>query len=150
MFPVTEEIEAVQQELEKETDRNFYKIPKYDFENCKTVLENGQIVYVEGYEAVKQWIEKFCRIFTNKVEVYKNTGFGTNANELFGNKYLSNGYEESEFERQIKEGMTLCPAIRQILNFNMSKIDTVLDVEFLAVMYDGTNVKVELNDVNTI
>jgi len=148
MFPKTDEITEIQEQLNKETDRNFYKIPKYDFKNCKTVLENGQIVYIEGYEAVKQWIEKFCRIFTNRVEVYKNTGFGTNANELFGKKYLANGYEESEFERQLKEGLSLCPAIKEINDFNMTKNDKVLEVEFTAVMYDGTNVKVELNDIN--
>jgi len=148
MFPKTDEISEIQEQLNKETDRNFYKIPKYDFKNCKTVLENGQITYVEGYEAVKQWIEKFCRIFTNRVEVYKNTGFGTNANELFEKKYLNNGYEESEFERQLKEGLPLCPAIKEINDFNMTKKDTVLEAEFTAVMYDGTNVKVELNDIN--
>lgn len=148
MFPKTNEIKELEEKLNTEIDRNFYKIPKYDFVNCKTVLKNGQIIYIESYDAVKQWIEKFCRIFTNKVEVYKNTGFGTNANELFGKKYLANGYEESEFERQLKEGLLLCPAIKQILNFNMTKVDTVLNVDFLAVCYDDTNVKVELNDVN--
>lgn len=147
MFPVTEQISITEKTLNTEIDRNFYKIPKYDFENCKTVLKNGQIVYIEGYEAVRQWIEKFCRIFTNKVEVYKNTEFGTNANELFGKKYLNNGYEEAEYERQLKEGLILCPAIRQIENFNMTKKGNILDVEFWAVLYDNTNVKVELDDI---
>lgn len=147
MFPITDEILNAQDKLNKEIDHNFYKIPKFDFKNLKTVIENGQIVYVEGIDAVKQWIEKFIRTFVNKVEVYKNTNFGTNANELFGNKYLNNGFEEAEFERLLKEGLPLCPAIKQIINFNMTKNENVLDVKLVAILYDGSNVKVELNDI---
>lgn len=104
--------------------------------------------FVSGIKAVKQWIVKFVYTTIDRVEIYKNTGFGTNAQILFGSKYLGNGYEEAEFERQIKEGLPLCPAIERVTDFNMTKNDTTLNVEFTAVLKDGSNVRIELNDID--
>ncbi len=148
MFPVTDEILKAEEKLKTEIDRNFYKVPKYDFKNCRTVMKNGNIVLIDGVEAVMQWVEKFLRTSVNRFEVYKNTGFGTNARELFGKKYLDNGYEESELERQVREGLLLCPAIVSINNFNMLKEDKTLSVEVEILLADGTNVKAKIDDIN--
>ena len=148
MFPVTEEILKAEEKLKTEIDRNFYKVPKYDFKNCRTIMKNGNIVLIDGVEAVMQWFEKFLRTSVDRFEVYKNTGFGTNARELFGKKYLDNGYEESELERQVREGLLLCPAIVSINNFNMQKEDKTLSVEVEILLADGTNVKAKFDDIN--
>lgn len=148
MFPVTEEILKAEEKLKTEIDRNFYKVAKYDFKNCRTIMKNGNIVLIDGVEAVMQWIKKFLRTSVNRFEVYKNTGFGTNARELFGKKYLDNGYEESELERQVREGLLLCPAIVSINNFNMLKEDKTLSVEVEILLADGTNVKAKFDDIN--
>ena len=148
MFPVTEEILKAEEKLKTEIDRNFYKVPKYDFKNCRTIMKNGNIVLIDGVEAVMQWVEKFLRTYVNRFEVYKNTGFGTNARELFGKKYLDNGYEESELERQVREGLLLCPAIVSINNFNMQKEEKTLSVEVEILLADGTNVKAKFDDIN--
>lgn len=148
MFPVTEEILKAEEKIKTEIDRNFYKVAKYDFKNCRTIIKNGNIVLIDGVEAVIQWIEKFLRTSVNRFEVYKNTGFGTNARELFGKKYLDNGYEESELERQVREGLLLCPAIVSINNFNMQKEDKTLSVEVEILLADGTNVKAKFDDIN--
>lgn len=148
MFPVTEEILKAEEKLKTEIDRNFYKVPKYDFKNCRTIMKNGNIVLIDGVEAVMQWVEKFLRTSVNRFEVYTNTGFGTNARELFGKKYLDNGYEESELERQVREGLLLCPAIVSINNFNMQKEEKTLSVEVEILLADGTNVKAKFDDIN--
>ena len=147
MFPITDEILKAEEKIKSEVDRNFYKIPKYDFKNCKTVIKNGNVVMIDSIEAVKQWIEKFLRTSVNRFEVYKNTGFGTNARELFGKKYLDNGYEEAELERFIREGLLLCPAVNSINNFNMTKNEKTLAIEVEVQLADNTNVKVNIDDI---
>lgn len=145
MFPEDDETTILDTPVIEE-DPNFYKVPKYDFEQNKTVIENGRIVYISGAEAVKQWIIKFYNIFKNKVPVYVGTNFGTNFNEIFGQKYLNNGYEESEFERCSKEGLLLCPAIESITYFNMTAVSGVLEGTVEAMLKDGSNVKVEIEN----
>ncbi len=145
MFPQDDDSLNIDVSLLEE-DSDFYKIPKFDFDNNKTVIENGRIVYISGLEAVKQWIIKFYKIFKNKVEVYKGTDFGTNFDEIFGQKYLNNGYEESEFERCSTEGLLLCPAIETITYFNMSAKDGVLNGEIEVKLKDDSKVKLEVEN----
>lgn len=120
------------------TSTELNKTPLFDFENKSVVLVNGTPKLSYDIEAIRQWITLFITTPKDTYKIYDGTSFGTSVRKLFGSKVLNNGYEESEVEREIREGMPLCPAINRVTSFNMEKVGRILKIYVQVELYDGT------------
>lgn len=105
----------------------------FDYARKAFTLIDGSPARLTGQEAVKQWLELFCRTTPGRYGVYGDTGFGVDGTALIGKKVLPNGAILSELKRQITEGTSLCPAVREVYGFNLSGNA----LSFTAVLKDG-------------
>ncbi|MCD8025092.1 MAG: DUF2634 domain-containing protein [Candidatus Gastranaerophilales bacterium] len=142
MFPsVIEETEDETQSTREKvisTSTTLGVTPSFDFENKKVVLVNGSPKMISDVDAIRQWIILFITTPKNTYDIYSGTDFGTSIRKLFGRKLLNNGYEESEVEREIREGLPLCPAINRVTSFNMTKSGKNVVISIQVELYDGT------------
>lgn len=111
--------------------------PFFDYQNKQILLENGSPKLISNVEAVRQWIVLFITTPKNTYKIYDGTNFGTSIRKLFGKKTLNNGYEEAEVEREIREGLPLCPAISRVTNFNMEKIGRLVKIYVEVELFNG-------------
>lgn len=111
--------------------------PFFDYQNKQILLENGSPKLISNVEAVRQWIVLFITTPKNTYKIYDGTNFGTSIRKLFGKKTLNNGYEEAEVEREIREGLPLCPAISRVTNFNMEKVGRLVKIYVEVELFNG-------------
>ena len=111
--------------------------PSFNYENKQIILENGSPKLISNIEAVRQWIVLFVTTPKNTYKIYDGTDFGTSIRKLFGKKTLNNGYEEAEVEREIREGLPLCPAISRVTNFNMEKVGRIVKIYVEVELFNG-------------
>lgn len=111
--------------------------PFFDYQNKQIILENGSPKLISNVEAVRQWIVLFITTPKDKYKIYDGTNFGTSIRKLFGRKTLNNGYEEAEVEREIREGLPLCPAISRVTNFNMEKVGRLVKIYVEVELFNG-------------
>lgn len=111
--------------------------PFFDYQNKQIILENGSPKLISNVEAVRQWIVLFITTPKNTYKIYDGTNFGTSIRKLFGKKTLNNGYEEAEVEREIREGLPLCPAISRVTNFNMEKVGRLVKIYVEVELFNG-------------
>lgn len=119
------------------TSSDLGKTPNIDFENKKITVENGTPKLITDIDAIRQWITLFVTTPKNVYRIYDGTNFGTSIRKLFGRKILNNGYEEAEVEREIREGLPLCPAINRVISFNMEKVGRILKVYVSVELFNG-------------
>lgn len=118
--------------------------------NVMLSIKNGSPEMINGIEAIRQWIIKFTMTDKNSNELYEGTGFGTRLRSLYGRKRIGYGYEESELERDFREGLPLCPDISEVVSFQLSKEDRTLNIDMTVELIDGTVVDVDMNKVYII
>lgn len=111
--------------------------PSFSYEDKNIMLENGSPKMIMDVEAVEQWIVLFVTTPKDKYKIYEGTSFGTSIRKLFGRKTLNNGYEEAEVEREIREGLPLCPAINSVTSFNMEKSGKFVKLYIQVELYNG-------------
>ena len=119
------------------TSSDLGKTPNIEFVNKKITVENGTPKLVTDIDAIRQWITLFVTTPKNTYKIYDGTNFGTSIRKLFGRKILNNGYEEAEVEREIREGLPLCPAINRVTSFNMEKVGRILKVYVSVELFNG-------------
>lgn len=141
MFPtIIEETENEAQTTREKvisTSTEIGLTPSFDYEKKSVILENGSPKQITDIDAIRQWITLFVITPRDTYEIYNGTGFGTSIRKLFGRKTLNNGYEEAEVERQIREGLPLCPAINRVTSFNMEKVGKVVKIYVGVELFDG-------------
>lgn len=111
--------------------------PAFDYKKKTMILENGSPKQIMGVEAIRQWIILFIITPKNTYKIYDGTGFGTSIRKLFGRKTLNNGYEEAEVEREIRDGLPLCPAINRVTSYNMTHVGKIVKIYVQVELYDG-------------
>ena len=119
------------------TSSDLGKTPNIDFENKKITVENGTPKLITDIDAIRQWITLFVTTPKDTYTIYNGTNFGTSIRKLFGRKILNNGYEEAEVEREIREGLPLCPAINRVTSFNMEKVGRILKIYVSVELFNG-------------
>lgn len=141
MFPtIIEETENETQSLREKvittgTDLNY--TPVMDFSKKVLLMANGSPKITNDIEAIRQWITLFITTPKDTYKIYEGTDFGTSIRKLFGRKTLNNGFEESEVEREVREGLPLCPAISSVISFNMTKEGKIVKIEVEVELYNG-------------
>lgn len=116
----------------------------FDFDKRAFVVVDGNPATNADVEATKQWVTLFFKTDRDKVPVYKNTKFGTSIKKLIGYKSLNNGYFESEIERETREGLPLCPTIKQVVSFNMTKKGKILYLKIIVELQNGSTLDLEI------
>jgi len=141
MFPTI--IENTENEIQStrekviSTSSDLGKTPNIEFENKSLTIENGTPKLITDIEAIRQWITLFVTTPKNAYKIYDGTNFGTSIRKLFGRKMLNNGYEEAEVEREIREGLPLCPAINRVTSFDMKKVGKILKIYVSVELFNG-------------
>ena len=138
MFPTVTYDTQVQQILNIEVETTVKNSLEFNFVTKTFSVVDGNPVTNADIAATEQWITLFMKTDKDCVPVYKGTKFGTSIRKLFGYKALNNGFYESEIEREIKEGFAICPTIRQVTAFNMSKSGKYLVIDVSVQLQDGT------------
>ena len=153
MFPtIANDVTPAEQQVKKPilTSTRLSAVLSYSWDKKELMLVDGTPKLIYDIEAVKQWIILFLKTPKGKYRIYDGTPFGTSLYKLLGRKRLNNGYEESEVEREIKEGLVLCPAIRRVSGFNIKKDNKALVIYVQAELYDGSLVDVTVDDIYII
>lgn len=117
----------------------------FDFEKKRFVVTDGKPSEIMTIDAVKQWIALFINTMINGAEIYEGTKFGHSLRKLKGYKKIGNGYIESEVEREVREGLLLCPAIEKVVYFNLQKDGKFLIMYIRAQLYSGETIEVSQN-----
>lgn len=118
--------------------------------NVVISVKNGTPELIDGIERLRQWIIKFALTDKESNELYKGTGFGTRIRRLYGRKKIGYGYEESEIERDFREGLLLNPDISEVTDFKISKEGDTLNIDLTVELADGTKVDVSMDKVYTV
>lgn len=95
-----------------------YKEVKWDFENNKPFLLNGEFVFVTGNEAIKTWIYKALQVKRYENVIY-SFDYGQELESIIGKGY-SETLINSEATRLIKECLLINPYIKSIDNINIT------------------------------
>lgn len=119
--------------------------PEVDFEDIPKInIKNGSPKMIDKILAIRQWITKFCMTEKDVYPLYHGTGFGTRFRKLYGRKRIGYGYEESEIERDFKEGLPLCPAISAVTSFEISKVGKVLNIKLQVELFNGEQIDIDI------
>ena len=103
----------------------------FDFEAGEFVIKDGKPVEINGFDALKIWIDKVLRTPANKYEVYiKKDEYGIeDLKELISSDFPFQ-FIKSEIERLIKETLIKNTAIKSIQNFKFERNKRLLTVSF--------------------
>lgn len=149
MFPDNTIQDVINQfeQTQKEVSTEVKLTSKFNYTDFQTSISDGSPEQINNIEAIKQWIILFILTPKDIYPIYEGTGFGTSLYKMRGQKKLfSSGYADSEIERELKEGLPLCPAIQQVTNFELDKDGRNLIVNVQVQLYDGTLVDVSVED----
>lgn len=112
----------------------------FDYRARRFRLVDGSPPKIGGTDAAAQWLELFVRTVPKRYAVYGEAGFGVDATKLIGKKAVPNGAILSEIQREIEEGVPLCPAIRTVYGFDVAGGT----IAFRVVLMDGTEREVSI------
>ena len=149
MFPDNTIQDVINQfeQTQKEVSTEVKLTSKFNYTDFQTPIKDGSPQQINNIEAIKQWIILFILTPKDIYPIYEGTGFGTSLYKMRGQKKLfSSGYADSEIERELKEGLSLCPAIKQVTGFELDKKGKNLIVNVQVQLYDGTLVDVSVED----
>ncbi|OPA80225.1 hypothetical protein BVG16_05635 [Paenibacillus selenitireducens] len=100
----------------------------WDFKNDEFVLKDGQLVLLEGQEALRVWIYKALRTERYRYMAY-SWDYGNEMEQLIGST-LSQAVQHSEAERYIRETLLALPYIREIRDVEVSSERDQFKIEF--------------------
>ena len=126
-----------------------YKTPDYDFVTLKTILKNGDVLLVDDYKNVRNWIVKFLNTPIDKKEIYEGTGFGTSLYKLKGYKSIS-ALQFAQIKKEIEDGFLLNPNIKSVEDVRLWKEGRTMMLYVKVKLADGyiLEEKTEVINVN--
>ena len=101
----------------------------FNFLTGQFLVENGQIQETTELQALEQWIQLCLQTYTDKFNVYKDTGFGCNIEDMVGVKL--DAFYESELTREIEEGLLKNNQIESVNNISITQenISIIIDID---------------------
>lgn len=137
MFPV------IPTDIPAQTAESIGRVPAFDGAAERFLLTDGALVERSGRAAVRQWIDLMLRQQIDRVPIYRtdsDTKIGIDR-ALLGSR-LPTGLASAEIERNVRETMSYCPAIRAVRDLTVTRQGRACHVEFTAVLHDGESVEV--------
>ncbi|MBZ9633198.1 DUF2634 domain-containing protein [Clostridium sp. FP1] len=119
------------------------KALKFDFTEKKFIIIDGKNIKVENVEQIKQWIDLILLTYKDKVNVYNNTDFYCNVEDLIGQKL--NIVIETELKLEIKDALLKHRCIDKVQDFKISQIKRTLTVEFTVILKDNSIININQN-----
>lgn len=119
------------------------RVPAFDSGESLFLMRDGALIERSGLEAVRQWIDLMLRQQVDRVPIYR-TGADTKIGidrSLLGSR-LPTGLMAAEVERNVRETLSYCPAIRAVRDFKITRRGRACHVEFTAVLNSGDTVEV--------
>ena len=105
------------------------KMYKFDFAKGEFEFDNGNIVVLDGEDALKIWIEKAIKTAYNKYKMYNGTSYGCNISDLIGGAY-KNKFMQSELQREIRDALLMNNDIYSVENFDFRQENSKLLISF--------------------
>lgn len=113
----------------------------WDFARDEFVMKDGQLVLLEGQEAVKVWIYKALRTERYRYLAY-SWDYGNEIERLMGSTF-SPAAQRSEAERYVREALMVLPYIREVNQIEIMSGGDVLNIEAtVETVYGEVNVRV--------
>lgn len=91
----------------------------FDFNKNEFAIQDGKLVECTEVKAVEQWITLILQTYKDKYNIYKDTDFYCNIEDLRGQK--PNGFVLSELKREITEALLKHRYIKSVDNFEFTK-----------------------------
>ncbi|MBU3145030.1 DUF2634 domain-containing protein [Clostridium sp. CF012] len=101
---------------------------KFDFANKKFIVEAGKVKETTELETIEQWVCLTLMTYKDKYNVYTNSNFYCNIEDLIGQK--PNAFMLAELQREIKESLIKHRYISSIENFTIIYEKRTLTVGF--------------------
>ena len=133
-------------EVEVNIENSNSELPMYyevgwNYIKDEPLIENNEVVIVEGNEAIKVWIYKAIKTARYQYPIY-SWDYGCEISSLIGQKY-TNGLTKSEAERYIKEAILINPYVTDVkiidINFSEDTLSVSIQVD---TIYGEVNVNV--------
>lgn len=137
MFPV------FPSDIPAQTATDIGRVPAFDSTTNRFLTVDGALKERSGVAAVRQWIDLMLRQQIDRVPIYCTSAdakLGIDR-DLLGTR-LPSGLVVAELERNVRETMSYCPAIRTVRDLTVSRRGRACHVEFTAVLYDEETVEV--------
>ncbi|MBV4417669.1 DUF2634 domain-containing protein [Clostridium tyrobutyricum] len=113
------------------------RVFKFDFENNKFVMEHGKLVEIDNdKEKVEQWIHMILLTYKDKYDIYKNTDFYCNIEDMIGKRL--NGYYMAEAKREIEEALLKHRCISSINDFSITQTGKKWNIQYTVILKDST------------
>lgn len=123
-----------------ETNSKMGKSFLFNFETGDFVLKDGNLVEIEGVEALKVWIKKILKTEKFKFKIYETNKideYGVTLLE-FINKDYPIYFVQSEIQREITEALLTNPEINDVSSFIFTRETRGLVVTFSVDSIYGT------------
>ncbi len=106
-------------------------------------LIDGALVERHGIEAVKQWLELMLRQKPGAIPIYRTSGTtqpGIAAVSF--DRRVPEGFVYAEIERNVRETVKFCPAIRLVSDFAFTRVNRGVQVAFTVTLHTGESEEV--------
>ena len=105
----------------------------FDFSKGEFVVKDGNVLVIEGVEALKVWIVKILKTEKFKFKIYETdtvNEYGASLLELVNSGYPKS-FVESELKREITEALLRNSNIKSVNSFDFSRDKRTLIVNFI-------------------
>ena len=116
-----------EQQAESTKDLPLFKEMAIDFETGEVLTENGEIIILEGKEALNIWIWKTLKTERNRFKAY-SSNFGSDIYKEIGYVY-DRTVKEQLIVNEIIECLLVNPYITNVYDFNISYSDNDLTLK---------------------
>jgi DNA repair exonuclease SbcCD ATPase subunit len=142
LFPLIpnlqEQVDNINNEINNKT-LLLGRVFKFDFNNNKFVVKDGKLVEIDNdIEKVEQWISLISRTYKDKYDVYKDTEFYCNIEDMIGKKL--NGYYLAEIKREIEQALLKHRYIKNVDNFSITQTDRKWNIEYTVSLISGDSI----------
>lgn len=134
LFKILEE----EQQAENTKDLPLFKEMAIDFETGEVLTENGEIISLEGKEALNVWIWKALKTERNRFKAYSNN-FGSDIYKEIGYVY-DRTVKEQLIVNEIIDSLLVNPYITNVYDFEVfySDNELTLNINFKVDSIYGT------------
>ncbi|NFM25184.1 DUF2634 domain-containing protein [Clostridium sporogenes] len=135
-------IEEVEETEEEQTLSKLGKVFLFDFKKNEYVIKDGKLVECTERQALEQWIYWILLTYKDKYNIYKDTDFYCNIEDLVGKK--RNAFVLSELQREVEEALKKHRYIDHIENFITVQDKSILNVQFDVVLKNNEVINISV------
>lgn len=112
----------------------------FDFDKKQFVFKDGKAVETAEIESLEYWIKLCLQTYKDKFNVYKDTGFGVNTEDIVNKKL--DAFYISELQREIIEGLKKSRYIKDVTRINLSQEKRILTIHVIVKLHDNSIIEV--------